>query len=269
MRFDFYITLPSNASMEFYPDNKTTRFTTRLPRECKLPGEWVAGLQEIQFPQTFSHIPADPGKNYVELYMQKPGAKADSPPKITVSRSSIKSGVYRNIQDLLTEINTTSAVATHLKFEFDIAGHVTVTQVCNCEKTEHSFAMSKVFRAIMGFDVVEEWVKIMVDPRHALRSPHPASLSNALPRVLFVYTDLCESQITGDVQTPLLRVVPIDIDRYEYGSMRLRTFSPPKYMPLLKTSFDTIEIDIRNELGEPILFDHGTLAVTLHFKRID
>ena len=39
-----------------------------------------------------------------------------------------------------------------------------------------------------------------------IRSDYPALLSNTLPSVMFAYTDICESHITSDIQTPLLRV---------------------------------------------------------------
>ncbi|CAB0043051.1 unnamed protein product [Trichogramma brassicae] len=38
------------------------------------------------------------------------------------------------------------------------------------------------------------------------------------------------------------------------------------YIPLLYNSFQTIEIDIRDEHGQPIPFDGGTLTIILHFK---
>ena len=153
-----------------------------------------------------------------------------------------------------------------------MGGHVLVTKICgpeSCKDYTHTFGFSKTLRKIMGFNIVQDETSPDSWSGDTKRSQHPAALSNAIPSVLFVYTDLCESHVTGDVQTPLLRVVPVDIDKYEYGSMRLRTFASPKYVNLLKLNFDTIEIDIRDELGNNVPFDHGTLTVTLHFKRLD
>jgi len=42
----------------------------------------------------------------------------------------------------------------------------------------------------------------------------PASLIKALPTTMFVYTDMYESYITRNVQTPLLRTVPLDVESY-------------------------------------------------------
>ena len=56
MATDFYLTLPSNASMKMYPDNTLTHYITDLPRRIDLTGEWECGLAEIQYPHTWYNI---------------------------------------------------------------------------------------------------------------------------------------------------------------------------------------------------------------------
>ena len=75
--------------------------------------------------------------------------------------------------------------------------------------------------------------------------------------------------ITGDVRTPLLRIVPIEIrsHNYAFGANLVKYFSFPNYIPLQRINFRTTEIDIRDHLGNKIPFEFGTLTVTLHFKR--
>lgn len=48
----------------------------------------------------------------------------------------------------------------------------------------------------------------------------PASLLRGIPDKMFVYCDLCESYVTGDVRSPLLRIVPIEAhtDIFAYGA---------------------------------------------------
>ena len=45
----FYVTLPSNSSMDCYPDNSVARFTTKLNGVLELEGDWEVGLTEISF----------------------------------------------------------------------------------------------------------------------------------------------------------------------------------------------------------------------------
>lgn len=52
----FYLTLPSNSSMAYFPDNTLAQFKTKLPQDIDLTGRWQVGLAEIQFPHTFYNI---------------------------------------------------------------------------------------------------------------------------------------------------------------------------------------------------------------------
>ena len=57
------------------------------------------------------------------------------------------------------------------------------------------------------------------------------------------------------------------MNEYKYGSIEIKNFTTPMYIPLLFTSFQSITIDIKDQDENPIAFDYGTLTVTLHFKR--
>ena len=46
---DFYLTLPSNASMMVHPDNTMARYTMVLPQHISLCGEWECGLAEVRY----------------------------------------------------------------------------------------------------------------------------------------------------------------------------------------------------------------------------
>ena len=48
----FYLTLPSNSSMDYHPENTLTNFVTRLPTVIDLEGSWEVALMEIQYPHT-------------------------------------------------------------------------------------------------------------------------------------------------------------------------------------------------------------------------
>ena len=56
MESEFYVTLPSDSSMQYFPDNKTSNFVTKLSRTLQLNGEWGVGLAEIDYPHTWYNI---------------------------------------------------------------------------------------------------------------------------------------------------------------------------------------------------------------------
>ena len=66
MESEFYVMLPSNSSMEYFPNNQTSNFVTNLSRTLQLDGEWEVGLAEIDYPHTWYNI--HKGKNSVEIY---------------------------------------------------------------------------------------------------------------------------------------------------------------------------------------------------------
>jgi len=267
MKDEFYIVLPSNSSMKYYPDNMTTRYTTHLPQSVSLHGKWSVSLAEIHIPMTIFHVPPEGDKNFIHMVTNviRPNT-ADI--DFNEDRVCVPPGVYRSIDALLEAINELPCVRGHLKFQCTPNGYVSVTRICvACENLEHAYSFSPILNKILGFTHSSEMV---VQSDASGMSQRPASLTNGIPTMLFVYTDICEPYITGDVHTPLLRVVPSAIaDNYNYGSMKIKSFSPPRYLPLLRTTFQTITIDIRDEFGDPIPFEHGTLTVTLQFRRTD
>ena len=94
MESEFYVTLPSNSSMQYFPDNKTSNFVTKLPRTLQLDGEWEVGLDEIVYPHIWYNIFEE--KNSVEIY---------TPDNLYLVfktvEYSIQPGYYEKVQDVI------------------------------------------------------------------------------------------------------------------------------------------------------------------------
>ena len=80
---------------------------------------------------------------------------------------------------------------------------------------------------------------------------------------LFVYCDVVEPTVVGYFKVPLLRTV--NIDGIE-GLTVNRIYQNIQYVPLHRKQFDTIEIDIRDEVGRKAPFECRKVIVTLHFR---
>lgn len=52
----FYLTLPSNSSAEYYPDNTVAQFSTKLAKAYELDGDWEVGLVEIVMPSEIENV---------------------------------------------------------------------------------------------------------------------------------------------------------------------------------------------------------------------
>ena len=60
----FYVTLPSNGSMDVFPENTLTQFRNKLPRSLHLDGEWDVGLIECMYPFSWFQISPETSKLY-------------------------------------------------------------------------------------------------------------------------------------------------------------------------------------------------------------
>ena len=83
---------------------------------------------------------------------------------------------------------------------------------------------------------------------------------------IYIYTDIVEHQFVGDKMAPPLRAIPVD--RIS-GRHLYQIYKKPYYIPVTRQRIDTIEISLRTDFGEPLVFESGKVLVKLHFKRVD
>src|ERR1700733_14247240 len=96
----FYISLPSNSSMHYYPNNTVTRYTTRLENGISLSGDWEVGLVEIQYQHTWFNL--EKGEGQI-LYLQSVDSVKRSGQFNNLLR--LTPGYYDSPIDLLHAIN--------------------------------------------------------------------------------------------------------------------------------------------------------------------
>jgi hypothetical protein len=80
---------------------------------------------------------------------------------------------------------------------------------------------------------------------------------------LYVYTDIIDSQYLGDILSPLLRTVVVD---HNYQKTIWTHYDNPHYLRVNKTQIETINIYIRDEQGNKVLFEDSNIIVKLHFR---
>ncbi|GFW62078.1 uncharacterized protein F54H12.2 [Trichonephila clavipes] len=91
----FYVTLPSDSSMHFFPENKISHFKTQLPSPVCLKGEWEVGLSEIIYPHSWLNV--NETNNY---FLYKAG---DGNISSTVKRT-IDVGCYETMLDIISAV---------------------------------------------------------------------------------------------------------------------------------------------------------------------
>ncbi len=244
---DFYLTLPSNSSMEYFADNTLSRYVTRLPQAIDLEGDWEMGLVEIQYPHTWYNVGSEDTRMVV-LTMDEDGNYAAQ------KRLYLNAGFYPSIRDLIDAINhkvrkVTKDRAVQLKYD-EIKQKVTILLD---ERT--LLMMQPGMQDILGLDTITI--------RQTTKARKVVDMNRGFYS-MYAYTDIAEPRVVGDHHASLLRIVPIT---GKDGEFVTRSYENVQYLSVQKKHFDALEIDIRDDTGRPVPFERGKVVVTLHFRK--
>ena len=245
----FYLTLPSNASLDVFPDNKTTEYHVQLPQSIDLEGDWEAGVYSISYPHTWYTLRntiADTHFYYVN----------GSWPSVV----TIKYGYYATIQDFIKGINTAleddigNSTTIYLTYSTR-TGKVTVHLKPGC---------SLLTFGKMSFILGLGWKEVRLDAANgaAQECPHIADLS--FFSSIFTYCNIVQAQVVGDVNAKLIKTIPVE---GTYGDTITRTFTNIQYLPVETKSFEDVEIVLSTDTGDPVPFERGKAVITLHFRK--
>ena len=270
MATDFYMTLPSNASMKMHPDNTLTHYVTALPQRIDLTGEWECGLAEIQYPHSWYNVT----ENDVWLFLNRIDASDTS------RRVKLSCGYYDDPLTLMYHVNKglysmrTDETQAQLSYS-SVTQKMTLHMTPNTRFTipYHSATASMLgFRGPVASEPAahKSYPRLPVETLHGdseypfhIEADDVVNLTQGFD-TLYVYTDIVESRIVGDTLAPLLRALPIS---GRHGDRVSARFTNVHYVPLLRSNFSSIEVDIRNDMGRRVPFEYGRVTVTLHFRR--
>ncbi len=285
---EFFVYLPSNSSLALFPENKLTSYKVQLARPIQLKGNYMVGLREIHYPLTWEtpnitlSFPKD------ELYMSLNKISTGEPlaDRHGFACVNANSRTYGNLDELLEIINQeiqTRRLGNNSEDPFF------TTKKSNKLKLEYN---KQIGRYIIYNDIDEQkdrYIRLIMSPSLAERfgfTPEQVSISNVEVQqsiisktiirpqwstafdYLYVYCDLIRYSMVGDVWAPLLRIIDV---RGNPGESVSINYERPLYHPVKKSSFDSIEILIRDDRGEPIPFQHnkGRVMCLLHFMKVN
>jgi len=251
----FHLTLPSNSSVDYYPENTVARFTTKLPNNIDLDGEWEVSLSEISVPSRVYNV-IEGLCNY-DIYLSDMFARRINPTP----------GQNRRIRELIVvshraqkeQIPIQNQDALLLEFSYDsIAGKVKMTYLA-CAPRRVQVEFSQNLARLLGYSA-----EFRCTNRHSRVSKLVPDLRGRIHSV-YVYCDILEHVQVGNTKAPLFRIVNTDVKSIGYIH---RVFNPLLYVPLQKKTFNTIEIDMRTDFGTIVPFLSGKSFVVLEFRRV-
>lgn len=301
-RSDFYLILPSNASE---PGNKTNNFRVRLPDSINLNGVWEVALVEIMYPHTWNNLTGlkilNPPRSEEDLTAMFQESEDDQnviwcsyKPLKNLEQVIIPSGYYATPQDLIKAMNKglrhhSRVMRERIKLLKELFPPIPGSEEDKIKPSKlpgldksvtftydeilkriiikldqsavDSIVLSKHLEYIMGFESKTDNNIALYSKR--IIAEHPVDLRGGFYS-LYVYCDLVENQVIGNIRAQLLQIVPIE---GKNGDMITKTFYSPHYVPVLKKSFDSIEISIKDDTNKNVGFEYGKCVIKLHFRK--
>ena len=244
----FTTMLVSNASGELFPNNTLSSFTNFLTEQVNLEGQWEVAISEISYPSMYQNITEGKLKFFEEKFSK------------STSTYNLEPGLYTSITDIVEAINRliqerNNHSETCITVKVPRKTQKVVILLVN--DTSGLAFCSTDLGHIFGNNVGNEFGVLMIG-----KGPHEPEFAYDIVLIhsLMIYSDLVEYRIVGDTKAPLLRCFPF-ISKLNGGDiittgqyMNYQTFSNLQFRPLLKNSFHSIHIYLRDTSGEKIPF---------------
>jgi hypothetical protein len=269
------MTLPSDSSMNYYPDNTLSNYITKLSQLFDLDGSWEVGLSEVLFPLSWPTVNANeiamriliwhenPENNQYErdewVTISPPPGHDESPDLLVKQinakierveyRKNLARFLYNDISKKITVrfdekalsetiILMSKPTAELLGFEWKTKTRQSRDVQPPKENSVDNPGLTKKRRQVE--DEIKDYVllragesdMVAISPEDALS--YTASGVCDLQRgfySLFIYCEVVEPVVVGDVKAPLLRVVNIS---GKEDSTISRIIQNIQYVPILR-----------------------------------
>src|SRR6218665_2460593 len=256
----FYLTLPSNSSIRYYPDNTITHYTTRLENAISLDGDWEVGLVEVQYQHSWYNIEGTEGRVLYNHTFQT-GVQTKHVQDIV----QLTPDYYESAADIIQIINKQMKESA-ANFEIDPFADVTYNDVTKrLEARLNGFStvsFTTALRNMLGIQHVRNPLRNNGSDILYWTATKATDVNRGFTS-MYLYCDVLEHFPVGDTKAPLLRIVPLT---GKSNDILHNIYEKPISVPLQKKNFDSIEIDIGSDTGKPVPFEYGKVIVTLHFR---
>ena len=227
-----------------------------------MEGQWEVAVSEISYPSMYQNIAGGKFKYFDEKLSN------------STSTYSIEPGLYTSITDIVEAMNTLIQQRNNHNETC-----ITVKVFATTQKVVVMLANDTSDLAFCSIDLghifgnhVGNLFGVLMKGKGTHRPQFACDI--VLIHSLMIYSDLVDYSIVGDTKAPLLRCFPF-ISKLKGGDiittgqyMNYQTNSNLQFRPLLKNSFHSIHIDLRNTSGEKIPFvSVGITRLVLMFRK--
>ena len=265
---DFYVVLPSNVHWPSGPPNKTGDYKTPLPKPLELSQDsWQVALTEISFPQSWTNGVPSIYFDFTPYYTNLPKlSRQDGEIKSVSKRVSAEilpapqGEYYKNIGTVIRRLNDRRK-GDKFKGQFKYRNHRAIIMLHSGESIE----LNKLTQELLGFEK-------NVYKHNGQSSRMQTFIGGRQPDIrlnmynLFVYCNLVQETLVGDVLVPLLRTIAIKEEND--GKYISIAFQHLRYCKLASSFFQHIHVQITTDSGKPVEFNNGKIIATLHFRQV-
>src|SRR5437867_1567946 len=202
----FYLTLPSNSSQEYFPDNTKTEFTTKLASTIELTNEWEVGLAEIMFPRSWYTVPKAGAVIVVDYRGCDRQWKFDRNWKLqhgeeltdeeeSIVEIKLRGGFYKTMEEVVQELNLT-AVKAFAAADFDKTVSPPTFNYKAITRRVHvaipagmSIEFSTSLESILGITQEQSRMCNYTQERLTIKGELPCDLHTGI-NALYIYCDL-------------------------------------------------------------------------------
>ena len=243
----FYITLPSNTIGD--GNNTPSQFIVRLPQKVNLVGDWECGLCQLIYPHNWEILTNEEREikiqdaNKKEHVIKLPDSCYDTVKDVIEAiQFYIQNNINENISKGVFLTYHSSIKRVYIKIVKDYVKKITF-----------SAGLAKK----LGYDSTIISMSSL--------GTHEIDLTSGKVDVMYIYMNILEHQIVGDVSAPLLRIINVE---GKYPDIIDRTFDYPHYLPILVKDISQIEVSIKDDLDKYIKFSSGKVIIKLHFRKV-
>ena len=268
MERGFYVTVSSNGSTKYFPNNTVRHFSNHLAEPILFEDEkdWEVGLTEITMPPLSNHMKFNREDMRVHItyktFIEKDGKKIDH--RISdelqlrgFSDAKTFVGMFRKQLEADVKVD---AIKKVIKMYQPFGRNILIFGLD--QNLFLTFSL-KVWNAL-GFEGdVNHTHRMIGSPDHSVKVYSRVDLRSAY-RSCWVYSNCCAHRLVADVRVPLLRTISLHENDDE---MIHRIFTVPYYLPINQNFLPNIEIVITDNTGHACVHFPGETVATLHFRR--
>ena len=182
-------------------------------------------------------------------------------PKFSINKESDRVEInWAFLDNALIGIKMSPNLCRVLGFAKEQLDYFVNSTVYKYENDFSALSLDEQFKLLPNYKIPEPTIDKL---KYTANIPH-----SMLPTFysLYVYCDIVKHSFVGDSFTQLMRIVEVP-PQSKFRDQILFSYTNIHYMNLQVKEFDSIEINIKDDLGDPIPFLFGRTIVCLHFKK--